>query len=512
MPRLTYAWLFSARTLCLYGIVSSASLAAVLMHATNVSPTVYEAAESVQRSRASVLVLGNTVAFLSLLLGRIAQVVFFGPLRMNEVDMLRDTFWMNLFKGTFMLAFLYNYLTPGYVLVELLSCFGTLAESLITARIESIGQMTSYPRFFFVRLTASVLVVFAAKAILASGLLIALLLAPEQGPMPYIYALSETMQFLGMWIVVLRYACARYELWIGGQWSRKTRVIAYGELAIKLVALSLYIAFLFTPYLFGIVPDLSFTLTASSRAITLLSSVVHNIVQLYRFREATHNMDERYQTVSDAEVAQMGDPTCIICREEFVSHAAHTNVPKRLRCGHVFHSQCLVSWLERQQSCPTCRQTVFESSTTTMRHETQNRQGDGAVPQEPPAAENNRPQVRDEIRALADFAERLRAVTELAPEETQQQRFAQRIFHNDALNPRNVTERVPDEDGPSSKEESPREAARRATLSRMDNSTTAAPPGPVLIPLFDPARIPEYFDKYAPQLPHPLAPWVSPGV
>lgn len=28
---------------------------------------------------------------------------------------------------------------------------------------------------------------------------------------------------------------------------------------------------------------------------------------------------------------------------------------KRLACGHVFHLPCLRSWLERQDTCPTCR-------------------------------------------------------------------------------------------------------------------------------------------------------------
>jgi len=32
--------------------------------------------------------------------------------------------------------------------------------------------------------------------------------------------------------------------------------------------------------------------------------------------------------------------------------------PKKLSCGHLFHSICLQNWLERQFSCPTCRRAI----------------------------------------------------------------------------------------------------------------------------------------------------------
>ena len=40
---------------------------------------------------------------------------------------------------------------------------------------------------------------------------------------------------------------------------------------------------------------------------------------------------------------------------------------KKLRCGHIFHVHCLRSWLERQNTCPTCRALVLppETGTTT---------------------------------------------------------------------------------------------------------------------------------------------------
>lgn len=44
---------------------------------------------------------------------------------------------------------------------------------------------------------------------------------------------------------------------------------------------------------------------------------------------------------------------CIICREEMVSRC------KKLPCGHIFHTACLQSWFQRQQTCPTCRMDVL---------------------------------------------------------------------------------------------------------------------------------------------------------
>ena len=79
-------------------------------------------------------------------------------------------------------------------------------------------------------------------------------------------------------------------------------------------------------------------------------------------------MDRRYANATEEELAAMSDRTCIICREELTAAAANNEAapngqaqhqdgpnmtPKKLPCGHVFHFQCLRSWLERQQSCPT---------------------------------------------------------------------------------------------------------------------------------------------------------------
>lgn len=46
---------------------------------------------------------------------------------------------------------------------------------------------------------------------------------------------------------------------------------------------------------------------------------------------------------------------------------------KKLPCGHIFHTACLRSWFQRQQTCPTCRLNILR---TTSRPATVNNQNE----------------------------------------------------------------------------------------------------------------------------------------
>ncbi|TFY64807.1 hypothetical protein EVJ58_g2375 [Rhodofomes roseus] len=110
-------------------------------------------------------------------------------------------------------------------------------------------------------------------------------------------------------------------------------------------------------------------------------SFITRLRALIRYHNATRDMDRRYPDATEAELSEMSDRTCIICREEMYSRNAQPQAgeanaegqaptyadgpnmtAKKLPCGHIFHFQCLRSWLERQQSCPTCRRTVLETN------------------------------------------------------------------------------------------------------------------------------------------------------
>nr|KYP32435.1 RING-H2 finger protein ATL3B [Cajanus cajan] len=62
-------------------------------------------------------------------------------------------------------------------------------------------------------------------------------------------------------------------------------------------------------------------------------------------------------------VAHRGDggkqAECAICLEEFGDGEAVKVIPQ---CGHVFHPQCIDTWLEAHVSCPVCRCSEFSGA------------------------------------------------------------------------------------------------------------------------------------------------------
>jgi E3 ubiquitin-protein ligase synoviolin len=72
-------------------------------------------------------------------------------------------------------------------------------------------------------------------------------------------------------------------------------------------------------------------------------------------RRAIRNLNNMYPTVNAEELRTYADTICIICREEM----SGDNQVKKLPCDHIFHKNCLRSWFQRQQTCPTCRTQVL---------------------------------------------------------------------------------------------------------------------------------------------------------
>ncbi|KAL3366886.1 hypothetical protein AABB24_011549 [Solanum stoloniferum] len=130
-----------------------------------------------------------------------------------------------------------------------------------------------------------------------------------------------------------------------GQWERKAVYTFYLELIRDLIHLTMYMCFFLMIFInYGVPLHLVRELYETFRNFKT------RVADYIRYRKITSNMNDRFP---DATLEELngGDTICIICREEMTT-------AKKLTCGHLFHVNCLRSWLERQNTCPTCRALV----------------------------------------------------------------------------------------------------------------------------------------------------------
>mmetsp|Transcript_2204 Transcript_2204/g.3671 ORF Transcript_2204/g.3671 Transcript_2204/m.3671 type:complete len:384 (+) Transcript_2204:180-1331(+) len=86
-------------------------------------------------------------------------------------------------------------------------------------------------------------------------------------------------------------------------------------------------------------------------------------------REAINNIEN--VEIQEHHLIAEGSPTgipCPVCLDEMKVR----DVVKRLPCKHMFHPNCVIPWLERHNSCPTCRYEL-ETSDPTYEYERRER-------------------------------------------------------------------------------------------------------------------------------------------
>lgn len=151
--------------------------------------------------------------------------------------------------------------------------------------------------------------------------------------------------------IAIKYALHSVDLNSEAPWDNKAVFLLYTELVMGLIKVILYVAFvaimvrIYTLPLFAFRP-MYYTIRNFKKA---LNDVIMS-------RRAIHNMNTLYPDATPEEL-QAADNVCIICREEMVTAS------KKLPCNHIFHTACLRSWFQRQQTCPTCRLNILRSTT-----------------------------------------------------------------------------------------------------------------------------------------------------
>jgi len=328
----------------------------------------------------------NCVAMCLVILRIIAFILFDG-LRPIEYEHLLEKTSVSI-TDTFLLLVLMRSKMNKDILMPLgFLILSKWAKWLLEDRLEYIESRLTVPAWSIIRIC---FVLFAIVVLdLTFTIYFALGLKDTRPKIEFAFLLEYFLCFVNALNLAYNYFLFAYEDQVASHEDNsfnKPLYVLYGNLiavGTALVAQCMFFVLLVTNLMFPFISIRSFVMNLQDFR-KYLKSIVHSrrAIQL-QFPDAT------------AEELANYDSTCIICREEMNATPANVNSQcKKLPCGHILHSSCLRSWLQRQQVCPLCRAQVMTSSGTPVappRNRNNNERQAGRENRPPAAAAENDP-------------------------------------------------------------------------------------------------------------------------
>ncbi|KAG8438098.1 hypothetical protein GDO86_008691 [Hymenochirus boettgeri] len=357
-------------------VVTGASLAltaAVVAHAYYLKNQFYPTVVYLTKSSPSMAVLYIQAFVLVFLLGKFMGKVFFGQLRAAEMEHLLERSWYAVTETCLAFTVFRDDFSPRFValftLLLFLKCFHWLAED----RVDFMERSPNISWLFHFRILALMFLLGALDVFFVSHAYHSLVTrgASVQLVFGFEYAILMTM----ILTVFIKYVLHSVDLQSENPWDNKAVYMLYTELLTGFIKVLLYMAFMTI-----MVKVHTFPLFAIRPMYLAMRQFKKAVTDAIMSRRAIRNMNTLYPDAT-AEELQAMDNVCIICREEMLTGA------KRLPCNHIFHTSCLRSWFQRQQTCPTCRMDVLRASVPTQPQAPADQQGHGQhqnqAPQQP---------------------------------------------------------------------------------------------------------------------------------
>ncbi|XP_032746980.1 E3 ubiquitin-protein ligase synoviolin isoform X1 [Rattus rattus] len=332
-------------------VMMAASLAltgAVVAHAYYLKHQFYPTVVYLTKSSPSMAVLYIQAFVLVFLLGKVMGKVFFGQLRAAEMEHLLERSWYAVTETCLAFTVFRDDFSPRFValftLLLFLKCFHWLAEDRVdfmerSPNISWLFHCRIVSLMFLLGILDFLFVSHAYHSILTRGASVQLVFGFE-------YAILMTMVLT----IFIKYVLHSVDLQSENPWDNKAVYMLYTELFTGFIKVLLYMAFMTI-----MIKVHTFPLFAIRPMYLAMRQFKKAVTDAIMSRRAIRNMNTLYPDATPEELQAM-DNVCIICREEMVTGA------KRLPCNHIFHTSCLRSWFQRQQTCPTCRMDVLRAS------------------------------------------------------------------------------------------------------------------------------------------------------
>ncbi|CAG8725109.1 31545_t:CDS:10, partial [Racocetra persica] len=309
------------------------------------------------KSSACMMILMNMGFFLTIVLGQILQTIFFGRLRAVEIEHLYERSWYAVTETCLAMTIFRDEFDTRFVITFTTLLFLKIFHWLCQDRVEFMEQSPAVPMSFHVRIVSLMEILCAIDIYLVYH---AVDVSLKNGPnMMIMFAFEYSI--LGATIIstLFKYVLNVIDMRREDPWENKSIYVFYLELVTDFFKLITYLIF------FAIIlVNYGIPLHIIRDVYVTLRSFLQKCGDLVRYRRATRNMNERYPNATNDELERLSDH--INGRPQpRQGNNGPGDVPKKLPCGHIFHFHCLRSWLERQQSCPTCRRPVLSEQQPT---------------------------------------------------------------------------------------------------------------------------------------------------
>jgi autocrine motility factor receptor len=290
-----------------------------------------------------------------ILLGKSIQKIVFGELRISEQQHMKDKFWNFIFYKFIFVFGIVNvqYLHEIVLWVGWFTAIGFLhlMAQLCKDRFEYLSFSPTTPGWSHFRLIALLSSIFTISGIMiivsiVFGLFNGINMCAFMGAECFILAI-RTLH------VLIRYGMFLYDMRQGAinndsiSWDKRGSIAYYTEFGFDLAALLVDLAH----HLHMLLWSNIFLSMASLVIIMQLRYLANEIQRKFKkhrnYLWVLKHMEKNYKLATADDLQQNSD-NCAICWEKMLT-------ARKLPCSHLFHESCLQSWLEQDQSCPTCR-------------------------------------------------------------------------------------------------------------------------------------------------------------
>ncbi|ALC45444.1 sip3 [Drosophila busckii] len=331
-------------------LISSVCMAltsAVIGNAYYQKQQFYPAVVYITKSNASMAVIYIQFFVIVFMFGKLLRKIFLGTLRAAEFEHLLERFWYALTETCLAFTVFRDDFNPRFVALFTVLLFLKSFHWLAEERVDFMERSPVLGWLFHIRVGSLltmlgvldyVLLMHAYNSTLVRGPTVQLVFGFE-------YAILLTV----IASTAIKYVLHAAEMRTDTPWENKAVFLLYTELVIGLIKVVLYLLFVVIMAKIYALP--MFVFRPMFFTIRNFRKAFNDVIMS---RRAIRNMNTLYPDATPEELRQ-SDNICIICREDMVNHA------KKLPCGHIFHTTCLRSWFQRQQTCPTCRLNILRA-------------------------------------------------------------------------------------------------------------------------------------------------------